>query len=581
MKDEKSTVALAMIIKDELDSVIDIIEQAYPYFDELIFTVSDHPTYKKLKEQTRNMLKPEVDYREWNNRFDEARNHNFSLVNSTYVFWCDADDEFDFSRIPELVAIADEGNFDQIMLPYNYAQDDQGNTVAYHWRERLIRRSHPFTWKGWIHETPVTNKPYRAHRVNIPVKHIAEPGHVKDSLERNHAILLEAIKESDDPRYQMYLGSSHHARGEYGEALQVLDAFNKVSGNPEDIYRSLGTMAECAFMLGRPTAAINYSLQQAALIPEYPQAYYLLAHWEAEQENWPEALEWVKTSETKEDAHGMGVYDPSARTRARLIAAESEFMLRNYNEALKWLRMVDPKNPARQELEESFVNEADAETFVSLLPKFRKFFESDKLLFEALCYDLRYDKRLRGLREVVEPPKTWDNKSIVILCGPGYEEWGPHTLDKGMGGSEEAVVYLSRALAEQGWNVTVYGAVTDTLWDVKDGKEWHVNDTPWLTDEPTVVYHPSQEFNPNDKFNVFVAWRAPEFTEHVTAKVKLADIHDVLGNDRMRNYDDVTYFVKSQYHKNLYPHIDDNKFRVIGNGISKKQFKDENEDNTN
>lgn len=578
MANEKSTVALNMIVKDEVDAVVDIVEQATPFVDEINLTISDLVASEELTEQFRNNDKVCVVYREWNGRFDDARNENFALSNATYNFWLDCDDQFDFEVLPEIVELADENGFDQILLPYVYAQDEQGVPVALHWRERLLRRSHPFTWKGWVHETPITNKPFKAHRVNAPVIHNPVPDHVKESLDRNHKILLEVTKESDDPRYQMYLGSSHHARGEYGEALQVLDEFTKVSGNAEDIYRTLGTMAECAYMLKRPNVAINYSLQQAALIPEYPQAYFLLAHWEVEQENWAEAIEWVKVAETKPDPDGMGVYDATARDRSRLIAAQSEFMLQNYREALKWLEKVSPKNEARVDLEESFRKEANAEQFIALLPKLRKYFSSDKALWEALCYDLQYDKRLRGLRDLATEPTTWSDKSIVILCGNGYEEWGPHTLGKGMGGSEEAVIYLSRELAKLGHEVTVYGAVSEEILDNADGaRDYDPATLPdKLIEHPHgfVRYVPWERFNPADNFNVFVAWRAPEFTEHVKAKVKLADIHDVLGNDRMKNYDDVTYFVKSQYHKNLYPHIDDSKFRVVGNGIVKEQFND-------
>ena len=46
-----STVALQMIVKDEFDEVLDIIEQAYPYFNEINLTVTDPKTAEKLEEQ--------------------------------------------------------------------------------------------------------------------------------------------------------------------------------------------------------------------------------------------------------------------------------------------------------------------------------------------------------------------------------------------------------------------------------------------------------------------------------------------------------------------------------------------------
>lgn len=570
-----STVSLAMIIKDEYDKVCKVIEGAYPFFDQLVFTVSDETTARKLEDFVKEKLykKVEVYYRPWNNRFDEARNENFARVTSEFVYWQDADDTFNFNAIPTLLEIAEEGNYDQIMLPYNYAQDDQGNCIAYHWRERLMRTSHPFTWKGWVHETPISDQPFKSHQVNVEVVHNSSDDHVQESLERNHAILLEATAASDDPRYKMYLGTSFFSLGKYGEAVEILDKFIKVSGNGEDIYRSLCCMSECAMKMGSPNAAMQYAMQAAAQIPEYPMAYRLMAQWEDSLGNWDEGLEWAKTAASKPNPEGMGVYDPSSQYDVFLIATHCEFMRKNYNKSLRWLRRLPADHPARVEMEDDLRNEADAETFVTLLPKIRQFFESEEALYTALCHDMKYDSRLRGLRDLVVPPKTWSDNSIVFLCGEGYEEWGPHTLDKGMGGSEEAVVYLSRELVNMGWEVTVYGAVDEEYIDKGcrsgDNNGW---DHECETYEKHVTYLPWKHFNKEDNFNVFVGWRAPEFTEYIKAKVKIADIHDLIGTNAVRPYPDVTYFFKSQYHKDHYPDLPDEKSRVIGNGIVKEQF---------
>lgn len=555
-KNDQPTVSLQMIVKDEVEAVNDIVFNAVQYFDEINLTVSDKKAATALQTQWGKQPEVHIVHRPWNNRFDEARNENIAMSHCDYYFWLDCDDEFDFKYIPTLVEIAVNGDFDQIMLPYEYAKDDRGNTVAYHWRERLMKRSHPFVWKGWVHETPISNLPYKAHRVNVPVVHINGEEHTLESLQRNHAILLEATAQSDDPRYQLYLGTSYYSLGKYGEAVEILDKFVKVSGNGEDIYRALCCMSECAAKMGSTNAAMQYAMQAAAQTPEYPQSYLLMAEWELDGGNNEEALEWAKVSLSKPQPKGLGVFDPSARDQVYLVATYANLKLHNFNEALKWIRNLKPDHPARQEMEEEILTEADAETFVTLLPKFRKYFETEETLYNALCYDLRYDVRLRGLRDIVTKPKTWSDKSIVILVGEGYEEWGPHTLVKGMGGSEEAVVYLSREMAKLGWEVTIYGAVEQPIADSLGA----------------VTYLPWREINKSDNFNIFIAWRAPEFTEHIKAKVKVADIHDILNKSSVKDYADVTYFVKSNFHRELYPELADEKFRVIGNGIKKEQF---------
>lgn len=562
MNKEKPTIALCVIVKDEVEAITELLynDTAINAFDQINLVVSDKPSVNKLVKVFKGFDTVHVKWREWNNRFDDAKNAVQAMVTTKYWFWLDSDDKFDFRAIPKLVEIMEAGEYDQILLPYNYAQDEYGECVALHWRERLFRTSHPFKWKGWVHETPVTDLPYKAHRVNIPVVHNNSDEHTLESLERNHKILLEATAQSDDPRYQLYLGSSYYSLKKYGEAVEVLDKFVQVSGNIEDIYRAFCCMSECANKMKEPNAAMHYAMQAAAQIPEYPQAYRLVAQWEMEQGNWRESLEWCKVAESKPQPNGLGVFDPSAVTQNRLIAVHCHMMLGEFNNALRWLRQISEKHPARQDMEDSLINEADAETFVTLLPKLRKYFESDEALYKSLVYDLKYDVRLRGLRDLVEKPKVWSDNSLVILVGESYEEWGPHTLSKGMGGSEEAVIYLSRELTKLGWDVTVFGAVEEKIED------------KLLTHDALVTYLPWREINKNDTFNVFVAWRAPDFTEHIKAKVKIADIHDVLENYRMKNYDDVTYFVKSKWHRSLYPELPDHKFRIIGNGICKSQF---------
>lgn len=547
-----STVALSMIVKDEFEQVEILLSQAFDYFDQLNVVVSDKPTYNKLKKNFPDE-KVNLKYRTWNNRFDEARNASLELCTTDFVFWLDADDSFDFRAIPQLVDIAEENGIDAIFMPYNYMQDDQGNCITRHWRERLVRLGRGYEWRGWVHETCISDEKVVTHKVNFEVKHNATIDDAKGSYERNHLILEEAYAETKDPRYLHYLGMSYFTGKDYEKAGQLLTDYLEVGGSIEDVYRTLGLLSECAYHLGKFDLALEYATKCATLKPEYPMAYWLLAQYEADQDNYLEALEWVKVSESKPDPETLSVWDPSSRDRATLIAARCLFMLERYNEALQQIRKVQHL-PEVQDILPDFYEQADAEAFVNLLPKIRKFFHNDQSLYEALCDAIRYDKRIKQLRNIATVPTTWTEKSIVIFCGQGYEEWGPHTLDKGMGGSEEAIVYLAPELAKLGYSVTVYGEVDERM--TVDGVRW----LPW------------KQIDMRDHFNVFISWRAPQYLERINAKVKLADIHDVLPEALVKDYPDVTYLVKTKYHRDLYPEVADDKFAIIGNGIKKEQF---------
>lgn len=557
-----------MIVKDETAQVLSLLRQdATIFFDDIYLTVSDIEAYHIIENEVHAVMwkNVHVDCREWNDNFADARNHNFAKGDSKYQFWLDADDTFNFKAIPHLVKRMEEDELDAIFLPYNYAQDDRGNCIVRHWRERLLRRSSEFVWKGAVHETAISEKSLSTDKVDIEVVHHTDTDHNTSSAQRNHAILEKAYAETDDLRYVYYLGMSYFTFKDYEKAITILGEYIAGGGNNvEDLYRSMTLISEAAYHLKQYDLALEYATKAATLKPEYPMAYWLLAQYEADQENWKEALEWVKVSMTKPDPQSLTIWDPTARERAILIAAQADFMLNNHNQALAWLRKI-PQNESAQDLMEHFKTEADLETFYKLIPRIRQFFKDDKALFGALDNEVKYDTRARDLRWAATVPTSWSEKSIVIFCGQGYEEWGPHTLDKGMGGSEEAVVYLSRELAKLGWNVTVYAEYEGVVEpDVPEGAVgWH---------KPVVWKH-WKEIDVRDYFNVFVSWRAPQFLEKVNARVKLADIHDVLPEDIMKDYPDVTYLVKTAYHRSLAPKVPDDKFRIIGNGISKEQFR--------
>jgi len=573
---EKSTVALNMLVKDEGDAIWNLLGTARTYFDQINLTVSDKPTANKLKKacDSSSFRHVNVKWREWNGHFDDARNENFAMSTCDYNFWLDADDTFDFRAIPKLVEIADEGKYGAIFLPYNYAQDEQGNCIARHWRERLTRRDLPFVWKGWVHESQICDTPYSSHRVNVEVKHNTSPDHAGDSLVRNHEILVEAAEATGDPRYLHYLGMSYFSLKAWPKAIETLEAYLEVGGSVEDVYRSLCMVSEAHFHNKNSDTAMQYIARAALLLPKYPMAYWYMAQYELAENNYEEALEWVRVSETKPDPQTLSVWDPTSRERAVLIAAQCEYYLGNFNKALAELRKIEGSALAQGVLPE-FIAEADKETFFKALPKMAQYFESDKALWSSLSREMKYDSRLRTLRQSVTEPKTWSDKSIVFFCGQGYEDWGPHTLDKGMGGSEEAVIYLSRALAKLGYEVTVFAEA-----DLQDGplgiyerpNDVSLNHKLYGGEWEAVQYRPWQEFDLRDDFNVIVGWRSPKVLEQVTAKVKLADIHDVVPKEMIKEYPDITYMVKSQYHRDLYPDVPDNKFVVIGNGIEKGHF---------
>ena len=154
----------------------------------------------------------------------------------------------------------------------------------------------------------------------------------------------------------------------------------------------------------------------------------------------------------------------------------------------------------------------------------------------------------------------WPANSIVYICGAKKANFGPS--DKDLGGSEQAVVQLSKCWAQQGKHVTVFGNVKE---GIKDG----------------VDYRAMEELNLADTFNVAIFWRSfgIRLLPFIKARKVLVDLHDSWDP---KNYvspaeliEKTDYFmVKSKYHRSLYPYLPNSKMRIVMNGVQVGLFED-------
>lgn len=550
------TVSLQIIVKDEVEDVRQLIDAAHDYFDVINVTQTNPGTYKKWVAMRSELRKEGIDFNldqfKWVDDFAAARNHNLKSATCDYFFWLDADDSFDFSTIPKLVQYAERGNYDALYLPYNYAQDEHGNCIALHHRERLLRTSKGFEWRGAIHESLLQDQDFKAKKLDEPVVVHNSKDH-ESSMQRNHKILESQVAGVDnpDPRMVHYLALSYFSLGKYESAIETFKAYIPMSGWDEEVYRSLIKIGEAYFMLNNFDAAMEYTLKAAGMMPSYPDAYLALARYEYAHENWREVLDWVEVAFSKPKPQTMAVVNPQNFDHAKFYAAVAQHELGNHVKAYKYL-MTTPEY-MREGIEQDFKDQANLETFINLIPELTRFIEPKKL-YKALPYSIKHDRRLKPLRNVAIEPRTWGTRSIVFYCGAGYEEWGAHTLSKGMGGSEEAVVYLSRELSQLGFDVVVYNSTSKSRTD------------------GAVKYLPHQEFDERDHFDTLVVWRQPQLASKLHANKLIVDMHDILPSQAMRPLQNGVYFVKSQYHRELYPDVPDDNFKVIGNGIVKDQF---------
>lgn len=154
---------------------------------------------------------------------------------------------------------------------------------------------------------------------------------------------------------------------------------------------------------------------------------------------------------------------------------------------------------------------------------------------------------------VSEPEyKVWEQKSIVVFCYNTTEPWSPKNLQQGIGGSETAVINLTKQWVNHGYRVTVYCTTQE---------EGDYNGVKYLS---------NKNFNPLDVFDILIVWRSIETVEKFcfNARKVILDLHDVVKNkiseNVLKNISKIC--VKSKFHASMLGDIDPEKYVIIPNG---------------
>jgi tetratricopeptide (TPR) repeat protein len=557
-----------MIVK-EASSADRILETYGKYFDKTFITVAS-------KTKPKNLPK-DFTWFKWCDDFSAARNFNLEQVDTDFWLWLDDDDDIvGADRLKELVSLMDTNSVDVLQLKYDYAQNTQGEGVSDHWRERIMRTSYEGHWDAPVHET-FQGPPARWEQSTlVVVKHNKTPDEAVASMERNQKILQTHFEKTGDPRDAYYLGMDGLAHQKYKEAIEWFLKHIDTSGSEEDIYRSWCRIGDCLLLTGEYDKALIAIDSALRIRPAFPDAYYILVLIYGFQEKYENAIEWLNVAMTKKIPETLHMVDPTLyRYRGIAMGAQCCLFSGKVKEAFILYQHVTKENPNFfKELSEKDGIDWDT-AFMDAYSDLKALDSAKYLLyyaagnegkpekvFESLPERIFSDIRLAPERSKFIKPKKWPAKSIAIYTGRSSEPWGPDTLDKGMGGSEEAVVYLSRELAKLGWQVTVFNERDEDLVD------------------QGVTYKPWTTINPLDEFDVFVAWRLAGLTRDIKARVKAVDLHDTpIGHAQITNTDIKNtdkFFFKSKFQLDFSSNKPPKDAVVIvGNGIKADQFNED------
>ncbi len=584
METQEPKLALCMIVRDdsEADMLRRGLDSIKQYVDGIFITGTGEKCeeIKKITEEYGG----EYSYFKWKKRFDEARNFNISQIPKEYLYfiWMDADDVWSSpDNLRSVVRDAYIYNQSAIFFDYWYMVDldPKGNIreiVIEHKRERVIKNDGTFKWVGKLHETLIeqhSENVTKVYRPEVKVVHLTTMDRADKNVDRNIEILEDAVREENrkDPRTIMYLAKAYFDKGKvaktpgdqktyYEMAIALFQEYLVGSGTPgtpgyqegsgwaEERSSAWEYMSEIYRIFNQFNLAIKCVANALIEDPRFPNYYISMAMIYSMKKEWDKADTWLKI--------GLNIQMPSTTIiltprdmKARALEVDFQIAMSkmDLDRAEKASTKILEIFPEMKEAKERFdyikklksINQV-AQSVVYLGRYLEAQNQKDKIvsLIGAIPQEVANEQFASQMRHLYLPKRVWEKNEIAIIYGPGFEKWSPKNVGHGIGGSEEAVIYLSRELARRGYKVTVYGDPQEDAGEY-DG----------------VTYKQWYELNIKDEFNILIIWRAIGFIDNaLSAKQTYLWMHDVPANpsfteERMKKIDKI--FVLSQFHRSL------------------------------
>jgi glycosyltransferase involved in cell wall biosynthesis len=574
--------AVALIVKgtdDEAPLLEKCLKSVHKHVDGIFLNVN----HKEGAEASRSVLDVARAYTEniivtrWNDDFAEARNANFEQVPAEYdyILWLDSDDTVDHPEKAKAL-IEESDKFDCIYVDYLYDRDEEGNPLTVHMVGRLVKNNGGHKWKGRIHETLIeTRSVLQGATKDFTIIHNADEERKDRSLDRNIKLLEKQLMDEaaePDPRTFYYLASTYMDGGDPESAKGLFDDYLQLSGWDQERAAAHTKLGRIYFQEGKRAEAKNHFMQAIGEDPTDPEPRVEMGSLELDLKQYAKAVHWLEGVTKMEKSMSTLERNPMSYTfRTYLLLADAYLNMGGVylKEAAHYAKKARSYKKQNKEVVEytKMIEQlyADKNELEGIVRKYKELKETGKKkkaarLLENIPEHLADNVVIATLRKE-NNPFTWPQKSIAIMTGDtALDAWGPWSLEEGIGGSEEAVIRLSRQLSKLGWKVVVFAKP-----GIKTG-----------IDDDGVMWRNYWDCNLEDTFDVFVAWRAPFIFENkIKARKSYLWLHDVMEPgeftpDRIANF--TKCIVLSDYHRSLFPMIPDEKILLSANGIDPEEF---------
>jgi len=566
--------ALNMIVKASDEEAVVLkrcLTNVAPHVDGIFLTITGK---NQACEDVAKMFGATVAHYEWNDNFADARNFALTQIPSEFDYWMWLDCDDVVRNIENLKqTIENHPSVDAFVFNYLYAFDKWNNPVVVHMKTRVLRNDGCVEWRGALHEDFHATRALNSTFVEgIEILHLTDSQRIEDSKQRNVKVALQdAETNPDDPRSFWNSGNALKAAGNNEKAYEALEKFLELTQSEEEEYIIRIRMAEILFDMDKKTESLAMARHALGIRPMYPDAFMFVADILHSMGRLLDAKNHITMAlQLEPPYHKIIVFNPRAYDLEPLQKLAQIYMELSLPQlalvSLKACLEITPQDKDLEALIKEISGYADiAEKAVALAKELEEVSDEElEVRLAEVDPEIRQHPSLTLLRNTRIVRKESTGKDVVIFCGATERVWTPDALKEGIGGSEEAVIHLSKRLVERGWNVTVYNNCGHKELEF-DG----------------VIYKPHWTWNYRDKQDVTILWRSPMMLDHEINSDKIfVDMHDAIAageynEKRMARVDKV--FFKSQAHRTLYPQLKEEKCVIVPNGIVWEDMQGETE----
>lgn len=549
---KRPTIALAIIVKDELHNLPTLLESVSGCFDEIHITDTGSTDgtleyiQKKIEWFNGSVtstapipLRPKIflHHFEWVDDFSAARNFAMSHVQTDYVSWMDGDDSLENKEAFLKWRDNAMGLADFWFATYNYGYDHTGKAVCSFARERVWRVDKQFKWTYFLHEgvapvSPLTKDVAINYVPTWSIKHRRTVEEINGDKGRNLRI-IEKHKPKLDARMKYYYGKELFDAGKPVEAIHwLMEGVSDPKCEMHDRLLGLQYVAYAYIGCNQFEQAIQIAHQGLQLDSNRAEFWVCIG------DAYLKLGSPVKALPIYNAAKACSYQTPQGGGFAGMIfLSEHAYTVYPREQLARIYVQFGVLDKAKLELEEAIGMGSTIAT---------------GMLAEV--------NRMIGLK--VKPTSELESREdIVITAPPGTQlyEWDADIAKtRGVGGSETAAIHMAYWLRQlTGRNVKVFNTRGSSK--VCDGVEYIPN---------TELAEYFSKYSPK----LHIAWR---HTINVTSAKTAVWSHDLItpGIDKLGPNSELLCL--SPFHKDYamaMQGVDDSKVWVTRNGIDPKRF---------